>query len=213
MGVPAAGCPVIWGGSPEGALGCWGGRSFLEGALGGRGGVPVTRGPCGVVRGVSCLWVGTGVLGGVPAREVPGAAGSSPPPGPWGGVPAALVGEVAMSAAHPALLLVLLSDDVRQRHRQGCWALGHCQQPSPWIPKEPPHSWGAGWLCWERGAGCEHPAGAEYHRPVPGFPWHPSYPTGASLLAHHPGLSVVLMLDAANAHQLCVMLSSNELVA
>lgn len=37
LGVPAAGCSVIWGGGGEshvGALGCCGRRSFLEGALG-----------------------------------------------------------------------------------------------------------------------------------------------------------------------------------
>lgn len=73
----------------------------------------------------------------------------------WGPVP----------AAAPAMLLI--SGDVRQWHQQSS---GLPPTGFGWDCQEAVLFPGTGWICQGRGAGCEHPPGAERCRLVPAVP-------------------------------------------
>uniref|UniRef100_A0A8C0BVE2 Dehydrogenase/reductase 13 n=1 Tax=Buteo japonicus TaxID=224669 RepID=A0A8C0BVE2_9AVES len=55
--------------------------------------------------------------------------------------------------------------------------------------------------------------GAEHHGPVPGVPFASTISFCCFVTSTSPGLSVVLSLDAVDAHQICTVFSSGELVA
>lgn len=203
-GVSAAGSPVNWGGvgeSPEGALGCCGAGPSWRGYC---------RGPCheGTLQRCS-----GGVLMGVSLpRRCPGAVGSD-----VGSCSAERGGPGCGASGTPWCCCSRMMSGSGTSMAAGLWATAN----SLWLglPRSRPVPWGLVGFPGEGEPGVSIPLGqrgqlgAEQHGPVPGVPFSSVVSSRCFITSMSPGLSVVLTLDAIDAHQICVILSSSELVA